>query len=314
LIGLAHQLIVGYEPRPDVIDELAEQADSLQKLRSLLWLHFDTRRQMEMLRVMEFLYLAQEASEIEFDREMDAFLRLDAVTEARIWAAIQNKDDSYTKFHQYRFFDQVRAVAAIRKKSFGHLESINVLDVGVMSVSSMYSEGIDGLRLFTTDHARRGNKNAEFGSPDFYPADLEMEELSVRYPELIGKFHVILFCEVLEHLKLAPQEILRDFKRLLAPGGMLYLTTPNGMGYGKFLAYFEGNNPADGFSRDNGDGHLLNFIHVREHTAREMIAGFAKAGMRIRYRAIREYFNMDSLWTTAFIGARTQLTYIADAE
>src|ERR1019366_7324430 len=111
------------------------------------------------------------------------------------------------------------------------------------SVSAMYADGIEGLRLYTTDHPRRSGENANFGSRDFYPADLETEELSVRYPELIGKFHVIIFCEVLEHLKLSPNEILRDFKRLLAPGGMIYLTTPNGMASGVFLGYFEGRSP-----------------------------------------------------------------------
>jgi len=267
-----------------------------------------------MLRFMEFLYRNQEEVENNYDKEMDSFLLLDPATEARIRAAIARQDDDYTKFHQSRFFDQVRALGAIRTKVFGHLDQINVLDVGVMSVSRMYADGIDGLRLHTTDHPRRAAENMDFGSLDFYPADLEIEELSVRYPELIGKFHVIVFCEVLEHLKLSPDEILRDFRKLLAPGGMIYLTTPNGMGYGTFLAYFESLSPVAGFSRVNKASHLENFIHVREYTAKEMATGFESAGMHIRYRAIKEYFNPDALWTTAFVGARSQLTYIAGAE
>jgi hypothetical protein len=38
------------------------------------------------------------------------------------------------------------------------------------------------------------------------------------------------------------------------------------------------------------------------------------AGLRIRYRAIKEYFQPDTLWTTAFIGARSLLTYIAESQ
>jgi SAM-dependent methyltransferase len=183
-----------------------------------------------------------------------------------------------------------------------------------MSVSGMYADGIEGVRLHTTDHPRRGGENASFGSRDFYPADLETEELGVRYPELIGKFHVIIFCEVLEHLKVAPSEILRDFKRLLAPGGMIYLTTPNGMGYGVFLAYFEGRSPVTRYSRADSASHLENSVHVREHTMNELVSEFETAGLRIRYRAIKEYYHPDALWTTAFIGAGSLLCYIAEAE
>jgi len=282
-------------------------------LRSRLLLHFDSRRQNEMLRVMDFLYRPREAEELRHEQAMDAFLNLGPLVESRIQATISKQTDEYTRFHHRRFFDQVRALGAIRTKIFGHLKEINVLDVGVMSVSRMYADGIDGLQLHTTDHPRRSSENGTFGSPNFYPADLETEELSIKYPELIGKFQIIFFCEVLEHLKLAPNEILRDFKRLLAPGGTIYLTTPNGMSAGVFLAYFEAKSPVVQYSRSNRAAHLDNFVHVREHTMRELVSEFENAGLRIRHRAIKEYFDPNSLWATAFIGARSLLTYIAES-
>ncbi len=243
VVSLAHRLILGYDPAADVVEKLAAEMSSLEQLRSHLMLHFDTRRQMEMLKVMGFLYRSREAEELYYEQEMDSFLALGAAVETRIRSAINKQTDEYTRFHHRRFFDQVRVLGAIRTKIFGHLNEINVLDIGVMSVSAMYADGIEGLRLYTTDHPRRSGENANFGSRDFYPADLETEELSVRYPELIGKFHVIIFCEVLEHLKLSPNEILRDFKRLLAPGGMIYLTTPNGNGVRRIPCLFRGPKP-----------------------------------------------------------------------
>ena len=45
------------------------------------------------------------------------------------------------------------------------------------------------------------------------------------------KFHIIICSEVLEHVG-SPQEYLRDFYRLLHPGGYLFVTVPNG--YGSF--------------------------------------------------------------------------------
>jgi hypothetical protein len=57
-----------------------------------------------------------------------------------------------------------------------------------------------------------------------YPPHLETEIIGTKFPDARSKFHAIMFCEVLEHLKVAPKEILADLKQLLAPGGMIYLT------------------------------------------------------------------------------------------
>jgi SAM-dependent methyltransferase len=314
VVSLAHWLILGYHPTADLVDLLAARFDSLEQLRGHLMLHFDSRRHMEMLKVMEFLYHPNEERERRHEIEMDAFLELGPAVETGIRAAINAWTDDYTRFHRRRFFDQVRALGAIRSKTFGHLNEINVLDVGVMPVSRMYAHGIEGFRLHTTDHPRRANENSSFGTADFYPADLETEDLSVLYPELIGKFHAIIFCEVLEHLKLRPREVLSDFRRLLAPGGMMYLTTPNGMSYGTFLSYFESLSPVVRYSRAERSLHLENFIHVREYTMRELVAEFEAAGLRIAYRSIKEYFDPTNLWTTGFIGARSLLCYIAEAQ
>ena len=86
------------------------------------------------------------------------------------------------------------------------------------------------------------------------------------------------------------------------------------MAFGAFLAYFEGLSPVIKYSRANRASHLENYIHVREHTMKEMVAEFAAAGLRIRYRAIKEYFEPDSLWPTAFVGAGSLLCYIAEAQ
>ena len=239
---------------------------------------------------------------------MDAFLDVGTTADAHIWSVLDKREDNYTKFHRLRFFDQLRALTAIRTKVFGQLPAINVLDVGVMAVSTMYGEAVPGVNLHTCDHPRRVNNNASHGFADFYPIDLETEDLGAKHPELRGKFHVILFCEVLEHLKMGPKEIMRDFKRLLAPGGMIYLTTPNAMAYTTFLAYFEGRSPVTRFSRQNRQAHLENIVHVREYTVRELAAEVETAGLTIKHRAIKEFFHPDVLWASAFISGRSLIT------
>ncbi len=313
-VTLAYRLILGYDPASaEVAERIAAETGSITKLRSRLMLDFDSRRQAEMLRVMDFLYGSAEARERDFARQMDSFFAMGAEIDAEISAIIAKREDQYTKFHQLRFFDQLRAIRAIRAKRFGSLAEINVLDIGVMAVSGMYQEAVDGLRLDTCDHPRRNEHAAsQKVLSEFYPIDLETEALHQKFPELVGKYHAILFCEVLEHLKISPTEILGDLKRLLVPGGMIYLTTPNGMGYGSFLAYFEGRSPVAKYSRTNRASHLENFIHVREYTMREMVEHVEAAGLKIRNRAFREFFKPDALWPNAYMAGKSLLTFVLE--
>jgi 2-polyprenyl-3-methyl-5-hydroxy-6-metoxy-1,4-benzoquinol methylase len=42
-----------------------------------------------------------------------------------------------------------------------------------------------------------------------------------------GRYDMIVFCEVLEHLNFNPLPLLGEFSRLLKPGGLVYVATPN---------------------------------------------------------------------------------------
>ena len=48
-----------------------------------------------------------------------------------------------------------------------------------------------------------------------------------RFPYEDNSFHVVLFCEIIEHLLADPVHALTEIKRVLKPGGSLILTTPN---------------------------------------------------------------------------------------
>jgi 2-polyprenyl-3-methyl-5-hydroxy-6-metoxy-1,4-benzoquinol methylase len=46
-------------------------------------------------------------------------------------------------------------------------------------------------------------------------------------PETLGRFDLVIACEVIEHVA-HPEDLLRQLRRFLAPGGRILLTTPNG--------------------------------------------------------------------------------------
>jgi 2-polyprenyl-3-methyl-5-hydroxy-6-metoxy-1,4-benzoquinol methylase len=272
-----------------------------------------TKRRARMMDVMSFVYGPFEEQNLANDRQMDAWLNVGEDMHRRIQDVVSTRDDDYSKFHRARFYDQLRALAAMRIKHFPTLPKINVLDIGVMTVSLMYQESVDGLELFTCDHPRRVEFIKNFGSANFYPVDLENEDIGERHPKMIGKFHAILFCEVLEHLRVKPSEILSDFRRILAPGGLIYLTTPNGIGYGAMLAIFERKSPSAVYSRKNAERERGGHIHVREHSERELLEWITEAGLKVRHRGIKEYYHPDNIWPTTFVGARSVLTFVLEA-
>jgi hypothetical protein len=86
----------------------------------------------------------------------------------------------------------------------------------------------------------------------------------------LGQFECVVFCEVFEHLRMnifGTMSLLRD---LLAEGGILYLTTPNGLGLFGMRQYLRGrtgSDPVNEWSKLTGIGHMG---HVREYSRKEV--------------------------------------------
>lgn len=309
----AFRMVLGREPAPERAALIAEEIDTEQQLHNYMMKLPETKRRARIMDIMSFVYGPTEKQNLTNEKQMDAWLNVGEAMHRRIKSVVSAPDDEYTIFHRNRFYDQCRALAAIKTKHFPTLPKINVLDIGVMAVSLMYQESVEGLELFTCDHPRRVEHIEKFGSPNFYPVDLENEDIGERYPETIGKFHAILFCEVLEHLRVTPSEILTDLRRLLAKDGAIYLTTPNGIGYGAMLAIFERKSPSAVYSRKDAERERGGHIHVREHSEREMLEWITEAGLKVRHRAIKEYYHPDSIWPSSFIGAGSVLTFVLEA-
>jgi SAM-dependent methyltransferase len=91
-------------------------------------------------------------------------------------------------------------------------------------------------------------------------------EAGARPAELrSGTFKTILFCEIIEHL-VAPDRTLRAVVDLLAPGGLLLVTTPNLASLGNRIRLLRGRtpslNPAPGASI-KAPGSLASYDHLR---------------------------------------------------
>lgn len=143
-----------------------------------------------------------------------------------------------------------------------------------------------------------------------------VEEDEFPYPT--DSFNVVLFCEMLEHLLMNPLATLRQIHRILAPGGLLILTTPNVARIGNVTSMIVGTNIYDPYSGFGPYGR-----HNREYTMRELHRLLEFAGFEVersftadghpsdplilpRYHEVAPLLkDRDDLGHYLFVGART---------
>jgi SAM-dependent methyltransferase len=99
----------------------------------------------------------------------------------------------------------------------------------------------------------------------------------------------IALCATFEHLRVDPFFALEEMRRVLQPGGVLYLTTPNLYRLGNIVSFALGRGLAFDPIREYGKVRRVGHMgHVREYTLSEMrrfLAGAGFASIEIRTRA-----------------------------
>jgi SAM-dependent methyltransferase len=135
-------------------------------------------------------------------------------------------------------------------------------------------QGFTGLDLqFANYYGRRGETTE---TVSFVPPDaIDRKEITFRsrmfnveedeFPYDSGSFDVVLFCEMIEHLLMNPLFTLGQIHRVLKPGGVLVVTTPNVARLGNVLAVVNGANIYDPYSGFGPYGR-----HNREYTRHDL--------------------------------------------
>jgi SAM-dependent methyltransferase len=94
---------------------------------------------------------------------------------------------------------------------------------------------------------------------------------------------VVIFADVLEHLKLPPRRVLRRVLAPLRPGGTLLLTTPNIARQANLERLMRGENILEPFREDlPADRDVTDYVsHIREYTVREVVDLVEEVGCRV---------------------------------
>jgi SAM-dependent methyltransferase len=108
-------------------------------------------------------------------------------------------------------------------------------------------------------------------------------------------FDLILFAEVIEHLRTAPELVLMVLRDALAPGGILICQTPNAAALHKRLKLLAGINPYERIRLDP-----MNPGHFREYTRSELLRIADSAGLRVVAHSFGNHFGGGGLLAPAF--------------
>lgn len=115
-----------------------------------------------------------------------------------------------------------------------------------------------------------GRQRLAFSGFDSAPEEFDIEYHSVNieawpFPFGDAQMDVVVFGEVLEHMTNDPMHAMREIHRVLKPGGLLVLTTPNVARIENVIALLEGRNMYDPYSGYGPYGR-----HNREYTRDEL--------------------------------------------
>ncbi len=199
----------------------------------------------------------------------------------------------YFRLHRHRFAAMLRAIDAPK--------NAQILEVGVtpghfteLLVQSGYQ--VSGVDL---DPFTRRTLWERLGV-DVRQANLEREPL----PFPANSFDWVVFSEVIEHLVYSPLPVLREFYRVLRPGGNVLISTPNEL-YVKSrlrtlmrVLLWQSLSTRDEFSHQMRlEGTARYTTHARTYTMRELTWLVQEAGFRIaqqRYEAPWERVGLEA--------------------
>lgn len=169
---------------------------------------------------------------------------------------------SYSAMHRERFADVLRLC-----RTYVPDPSARVLDIGRSELTFHLSRVYKDIRTLGFETILDDGGHREVSSLDTIPHlvfNLLHADRVVEWPEC-GRFDLIVFSEVIEHLSLAPEYVFAALRALLTDEGVLICTTPNAADIVKRVRLALGRNPYERLRL-----YSMNPGHFREYTAQEL--------------------------------------------
>ncbi len=183
---------------------------------------------------------------------------------------------NYLKTHAREYGRTVEDIVSYFKgRGLGDFGSITVLEIGTfLGVVSIALAKL-GFKVTATDIEEFIScKNLQRKFRNFGVAYESCNLSSYNMPFSTESFDVVISCETLEHLNFNPLPVIKEINRILKPGGLLYLSTPNSARFDNRLSLLEGRsigNPIkDFFAQLSLKDNMIVGLHWREYTGDEI--------------------------------------------
>lgn len=190
---------------------------------------------------------------------------------------IQNRtfveDPAYYRACKPRFWEAFRRIDAL-----GLPEGARALDIGggIMAVLLSQLLKFDAMVGDVNDRARADVEDLGLGFVIF--------DLFSDGPPPVTDLDLVVLTEVIEHIPQPPYVVLGRIEKLLAPGGRLFLTTPNGHRF-RNLVYMALGKEILGIYRYPEPGMGLG--HQHEYTMKQLLWQAGHAGFEVE---LSEYY------------------------
>ena len=184
-------------------------------------------------------------------------------------------NDRYFRYHAPRY----STLLNLLEKEYQEGEQI--LDIGRSTLTKIISD------FFKTSVDTLGfEPNADTALGKHYHFNLNNCQNSKLWRRDIKPYDLIVFAEVIEHLYTSPNYVLSFINSITAPGGRVFLQTPNAVALHKRLKMLMGKNPYEKIREDNKDPG-----HFREYTKQEIIEYSENTGFQLKEFVYGNYFD-----------------------
>ena len=150
----------------------------------------------------------------------------------------------YLKVHMSRFTETIRLLQPIVRPG------MRIIDLGSYGSLVPALRDILGANAITlTEPLQEQKPESEdsflqnAGNGARYPVHVDRFDIEGPFPYEDGRFDIVIFTEVLEHLSRDPSQTMSEINRITKTGGYLLLSTPNCASVRSVLRILRGGNP-----------------------------------------------------------------------
>jgi 2-polyprenyl-3-methyl-5-hydroxy-6-metoxy-1,4-benzoquinol methylase len=199
---------------------------------------------------------------------------------------IQNWNRDYFKNHRKRYQNDLRMVSK-------YFTSGEILELG--SAPFHFTSLLVHLNMPVTAVDIDPDRFKELtGKWDINVVKCNIETEDLPFEE--HSFHLVLFNEIFEHMRIDPIETLVRIRRILNPDGFLILSTPNLYSITSYVNFLLGkgfDDPYEQFEKIKKFGHMG---HVREYSVAQVKKFLEKTGFKIVETSLQSHRPLKGLW------------------